>query len=38
MGTHGRLDREKMLAGSVTESVARNAGCPVMTVHPTDVH
>jgi nucleotide-binding universal stress UspA family protein len=38
MGTHGRLDREKMLAGSVTESVARNAGCPVLTVHPSDVH
>jgi nucleotide-binding universal stress UspA family protein len=38
MGTHGRMDREKMLAGSVTESVTRNAGCPVMTVHPGDVH
>jgi nucleotide-binding universal stress UspA family protein len=37
MGTHGRMDREKMLAGSVTESVARNAGCPVLTVHPRDV-
>jgi universal stress protein A len=37
MGTHGRTDREKMLAGSVTESVARNAGCPVLTVHPRDV-
>ena len=36
MGTHGRLDREKMLAGSVTEGVARNAGCPVLTVHPGD--
>jgi universal stress protein A len=38
MGTHGRMDREKMLAGSVTESVTRNAGCPVLTVHPGDVH
>jgi len=37
MGTHGRTDREKMLAGSVTESVVRNAGCPVLTVHPRDV-
>jgi universal stress protein A len=37
MGTHGRVDREKMLAGSVTESVVRNAGCPVMTIHPGDV-
>jgi universal stress protein A len=37
MGTHGRVDREKMLAGSVTESVVRNAGCPVLTVHPRDV-
>jgi nucleotide-binding universal stress UspA family protein len=37
MGTHGRVDREKMLAGSVTESVVRNAGCPVLTVHPGDV-
>jgi nucleotide-binding universal stress UspA family protein len=38
MGTHGRMDREKMLAGSVTESVTRNARCPVLTVHPGDVH
>ena len=37
MGTHGRMDREKMLAGSVTESVVRNAGCPVLTVHPGDL-
>jgi universal stress protein A len=37
MGTHGRVDRQKMLAGSVTESVVRNAGCPVLTVHPGDV-
>ncbi len=36
MGTHGRMDREKMLAGSVSESVVRTAGCPVLTVHPRD--
>ncbi len=35
MGTHGRVDREHMLTGSVTEGVVRNAPCPVLTVHPT---
>ena len=35
MGTHGRTDREKMLAGSVAEGVVRTAGCPVLTVHPS---
>ncbi|WP_242343388.1 universal stress protein [Anaeromyxobacter terrae] len=34
MGTHGRVDREHMLTGSVAESVVRNAPCPVLTVHP----
>ena len=32
MGTHGRVDREHMLTGSVAESVVRNAPCPVLTV------
>ncbi len=36
MGTHARTDREKMRAGSVTESVVRTARCPVLTVHPDD--
>jgi nucleotide-binding universal stress UspA family protein len=34
MGTHGRVDREHMLTGSVAEGVVRNAPCPVLTVHP----
>ncbi len=33
MGTHGRVDREGMITGSVAEAVVRNAHCPVMTVH-----
>jgi len=32
MGTHGRVDREHMLTGSVAEGVVRNAPCPVLTV------
>ena len=32
MGTHGRVDREHMLSGSVAEGVVRNAHCPVLTV------
>lgn len=32
MGTHGRIDREHMLTGSVAEGVVRNAPCPVLTV------
>lgn len=35
MGTHGRVDREHMLHGSVAEGVVRNAACPVLTVRPT---
>jgi nucleotide-binding universal stress UspA family protein len=35
MGTHGRVDREHMLTGSVAESVVRNAPCPVLTVRAT---
>lgn len=32
MGTHGRVDRQHMLTGSVAEGVVRNAACPVLTV------
>ncbi|BDG02959.1 universal stress protein [Anaeromyxobacter oryzae] len=35
MGTHGRVDREHMLTGSVAEGVVRNAPCPVLTVRPS---
>lgn len=34
IGTHGRIDRERMLTGSVAESVVRSAPCPVLTVRP----
>jgi nucleotide-binding universal stress UspA family protein len=34
MGTHGRMDREHMLTGSVAEGVVRKAECPVLSVHP----
>ncbi len=34
MGTHGRVDREHMLTGSVAEGVVRSAACPVLTVRP----
>lgn len=34
MGTHGRVDREHMLTGSVAESVVRTAPCMVLTVRP----
>jgi nucleotide-binding universal stress UspA family protein len=34
MGTHGRVDRQHMLTGSVAEGVVRNAACPVLTVRP----
>lgn len=35
MGTHGRVDREHMLTGSVAEGVVRNAPCLVLTVPST---
>jgi nucleotide-binding universal stress UspA family protein len=35
MGTHGRVDREHMLTGSVTEGVLRTATCPVLAVRAT---
>ena len=33
MGTHGRKGLQRMLLGSVTESVLREAPCPVLAVH-----
>jgi len=32
VGTHGRTGLERLLLGSVAESVVRRAGCPVLTV------
>jgi nucleotide-binding universal stress UspA family protein len=34
MGTHGTSGVERLLLGSVTEKVLRNARCPVLTVPP----
>jgi nucleotide-binding universal stress UspA family protein len=34
MGTHGRRGFNRLLLGSVTESVLRHAPCPVLTVPP----
>jgi len=34
MGTHGRSGFERLVLGSVTEKVLRNATCPVLTVPP----
>ena len=34
MGTHGRTGLNRMLLGSVTERVLRQASCPVLTVRP----
>ena len=34
MGTHGRRGFKRLLLGSVTESVLRDAPCPVLTVPP----
>ena len=38
MGTHGRTGLNRMLMGSVAESVVRSAPCPVLTINdgPTD--
>lgn len=36
MGTHGRGGLPHVLLGSVAEKVVRTAGCPVLTVRPTD--
>ncbi len=34
MGTHGRRGFKRLLLGSVTEAVLREAPCPVLTVPP----
>ena len=34
MGTHGRVGLRKLLMGSTTERVVRNAPCPVTVVRP----
>jgi nucleotide-binding universal stress UspA family protein len=34
VGTHGRKGFQRMVMGSVAESVVRNAGCPVLVVRP----
>jgi len=34
MGTHGRSGFERLMLGSVAESVLRHASCPVLTVPP----
>jgi nucleotide-binding universal stress UspA family protein len=34
MGTHGRTGLDRMLLGSVAESVVRRSDCPVLTVRP----
>lgn len=36
MGTHGRSGLAHVLLGSVAEKVVRKAGCPVLTVRPSD--
>ena len=35
VGTHGRVDREHMIRGSVAEGVVRTAECPVLTIRTT---
>jgi nucleotide-binding universal stress UspA family protein len=34
MGTHGRTGFNRMMMGSVAETVLRESECPVLTVHP----
>ncbi|MFQ5684032.1 MAG: universal stress protein [Candidatus Binatia bacterium] len=36
MSTHGRTGLAHVLVGSVTEKVVRNAGCPVLSIHPDE--
>jgi len=36
MGTHGRQGLERLVMGSVTERVVRQASCPVLTVRADD--
>ena len=36
MSTHGRSGLQRMMLGSVTEKVLRNAHCPVLVIPPED--
>lgn len=36
MGAHGHTGITRLLAGSVSEHIMREADCPVLTVHPLD--
>ena len=36
LGTHGRTGLMHVLLGSVAENVVRKAGCPVLTIRPSD--
>lgn len=38
VGTHGRKGLQRMVMGSVAESVVRNAGCPVLVARPQMHH
>ena len=38
VGTHGRKGFQRMVMGSVAESVVRNAGCPVLVTRPQMHH
>ena len=38
VGTRGRSGAERMLLGSVSDHVVRNAACPVLLVRPTERH
>jgi nucleotide-binding universal stress UspA family protein len=38
VGTHGRKGMQRMVMGSVSEAVVRNAGCPVFVVRPQQHH
>jgi nucleotide-binding universal stress UspA family protein len=38
MGTHGRGGVQRLVLGSVTEKVVRQAHCRVLTIPPQDVH
>jgi nucleotide-binding universal stress UspA family protein len=39
MGTHGRTGLERLVVGSVAETVMRKAHCPVLTVRsPSSAH
>jgi hypothetical protein len=36
IGSHGLVGMERLLLGSVSERVVREAGCPVMIVRPKE--